>query len=123
MRNETGIKNLIIDFAKHDDRVNAVLLNGSRANPNIKPDQLQDFDIVFLVDKLESFTKDNSWTNIFGETIIFQLPDGRINRTGVTKAQNLLLNRLKIKAMSLIRVYKSNTILNKRNGSTSSSTC
>jgi aminoglycoside 6-adenylyltransferase len=75
MRNETEIKNLILDFAQHDTRVRAVLLNGSRANPNIKPDLLQDFDIVFLVDDLESFTIDNSWTNIFGEQIISQLPD------------------------------------------------
>jgi aminoglycoside 6-adenylyltransferase len=75
MRNETEIKNLILDFAQHDTRVRAVLLNGSRANPNIKPDLLQDFDIVFLVDDLESFTIDNSWTNMFGEQIISQLPD------------------------------------------------
>ena len=75
MRSETEIKNLIIDFAKQDDRIRAVLLNGSRANPNIKPDRLQDFDIVFIVDNLESFTNDHSWTNIFGEKIIFQMPD------------------------------------------------
>ena len=75
MRSETEIKNLILDFAKKDDRIRAVLLNGSRANPNIKPDRLQDFDIVFVVDNLESFTIDHSWTNIFGEKIIFQLPD------------------------------------------------
>ena len=75
MRSETEIKNLILDFAKQDDRVRAVLLNGSRANPNIKPDRLQDFDIVYVVDNLESFTSDHSWTNIFGEQIIFQLPD------------------------------------------------
>ena len=29
MRSETEIKNLILDFAKRDDRVRAVLLNGS----------------------------------------------------------------------------------------------
>jgi aminoglycoside 6-adenylyltransferase len=75
MRSETEIKNLILGFAKQDDRIRAVLLNGSRANPNIKPDQLQDFDIVFIVDNVESFTIDHSWTNIFGEKIIFQLPD------------------------------------------------
>lgn len=75
MRSETEIKNLILDFAKQDDRIRAVLLNGSRANPNIKPDRLQDFDIVFIVDNVESFTIDHSWTNIFGEKIIFQLPD------------------------------------------------
>jgi aminoglycoside 6-adenylyltransferase len=74
MRSETEIKNLILDFAKQDNRIRAVLLNGSRANPNIKPDQLQDFDIVFIVYNLESFTADHSWTNVFGEQIIFQLP-------------------------------------------------
>jgi aminoglycoside 6-adenylyltransferase len=75
MRSEIEIKNLILDFATQDDRIRAVLLNGSRANPNIKPDLLQDFDIVFVVDRLESFTIDHSWTNIFGEKVIFQLPD------------------------------------------------
>ena len=75
MRSETEIKNLLLDFANQDDRIRAVLLNGSRANPNIKPDRFQDFDIVFIVDDLESFTADHSWTNIFGEKIIFQLPD------------------------------------------------
>lgn len=75
MRNETEIKNLIVDFAKQDDRIRAVLLNGSRANPKVKPDRFQDFDLVFLVDNLESFTIDHSWINIFGEKVIFQLPD------------------------------------------------
>lgn len=75
MRNETEIKNLIVGFAKQDDRIRAVLLNGSRANAKIKPDRFQDFDIVFLVDNVESFTNDHSWINIFGEKIIFQLPD------------------------------------------------
>jgi aminoglycoside 6-adenylyltransferase len=75
MRSETEIKNLILDFAKQDNRIRAVLLNGSRANQNIEPDRFQDFDIVFIVDNLESFTTDHSWINIFGEKIIFQLPD------------------------------------------------
>jgi len=75
MRSETEIKNLILDFAKQDNRIRAVLLNGSRANLSIKPDQLQDFDIVFIVENLESFTIDHSWINIFGKTIICQLPD------------------------------------------------
>src|SRR6476646_2704998 len=75
VRSETEIKSLILDFAKQDDRIRAVLLNGSRANPNIKHDRLQDFDIVFIVENLESFTSDHSWTNIFGETIICQLHD------------------------------------------------
>lgn len=75
MRSDTEIKNLILDFAKQDNRIRAVLLNGSRANPNVKPDKLQDFDIIFIVNNISSFTSDHSWTDIFGEKIIFQLPD------------------------------------------------
>ncbi len=75
MRSETEIKNLITDFAQNDDRVRAVILNGSRANPKIIPDTLQDFDIVLIVDNLKSFTNDLRWTNIFGDKIISQLPD------------------------------------------------
>ncbi|MEO8414795.1 MAG: aminoglycoside 6-adenylyltransferase [Ginsengibacter sp.] len=78
MRSETEIKNLILDFAKQDNRIRAVLLNGSRANPKVIPDRFRDFDIVFIVENLQSFTRDHSWSDIFGEKIIFQLP-GEIN--------------------------------------------
>ena len=74
MRSETHIKSLITDFANNDKRVRAVLLNGSRANPDVKPDRFQDFDIVFIVNDLNSFIIDHSWTNIFGEKLIWQLP-------------------------------------------------
>ncbi len=75
MRNETEIKNLILDFAKNDDRVRVVLLNGSRANPNIHPDKLQDYDLVFITDDIKSFLSNHNWTNVFGEKLIFQLPN------------------------------------------------
>ncbi len=75
MRNENEIKNLIIDFATKDKRIRAVLLNGSRANPNIQHDKLQDFDIVFIVSSYEDFVSDHKWTNDFGEKLIHQLPD------------------------------------------------
>ena len=75
MRNEIEIKNLITDFATGDDRIRTVLLNGSRANPNIQPDKLQDFDVVFIVRGYESFISDPNWTNFFGEKLIYQLPD------------------------------------------------
>ena len=75
MRSETEIQNLILDFAKQDSRIRAVLLNGSKANPSIAPDRFQDFDVIFIVENLESFTSDHSWVNIFGDRIIMQLPD------------------------------------------------
>ena len=74
MRSEQEIKKIIIDKAIVDERVRAVLLNGSRANSKIQPDKYQDFDIVYIVDELASFTSDHSWTNIFGEKIVWQLP-------------------------------------------------
>ncbi|MBX2962127.1 MAG: aminoglycoside 6-adenylyltransferase [Cyclobacteriaceae bacterium] len=39
MRTEQEIRNLIIDKGKSDERIRAVLLNGSRANKKISPDK------------------------------------------------------------------------------------
>ena len=75
MRNSEEIKRLIIDIARNDDRVRAVLLNGSRANEKISPDKYQDFDIIYIVNDIESLISDKNWTNIFGEKLIWQLPD------------------------------------------------
>lgn len=75
MRTDQEIKALIIDKALTDDRIRAVLLTGSRANKKILPDKLQDFDIVYIVTEIESFIRDHSWVNYFGERIIWQLPD------------------------------------------------
>jgi len=75
MRSEAEIKALIISVATNDNRIRSVLLNGSRANPNITPDRYQDFDVVFIVNDVKSFTSNHGWTNIFGEVIVRQLPD------------------------------------------------
>ena len=74
MRSEKDIKKLILDLAADDGRIRVVLLNGSRANPKIKSDKYQDFDIVFIVSNLESFTKDHTWTEVVGGKNIWQLP-------------------------------------------------
>ena len=75
MRSSEQIKKAIIDFAEVDKRIRAVLLNGSRANPNIKPDKYQDYDITFLVSGIKNFISDLSWTNVFGKKVLEQLPD------------------------------------------------
>ncbi len=74
MRTSDEIKKLIIDKANSDSRIRAVLLNGSRANPKVAPDKFQDFDIVYIVTEIESFISDHSWTSIFGESLLRQLP-------------------------------------------------
>ncbi|MGI5894401.1 MAG: aminoglycoside 6-adenylyltransferase [Candidatus Merdivicinus sp.] len=72
MRTEAEMMELILGFARKDKRVRAVWMNGSRANPNAKRDQWQDFDIVFAVTEMGSFLADDSWLDIFGERVIMQ---------------------------------------------------
>lgn len=69
------MKNKILTFAENDKRVRAVLLNGSRANPNVKPDKYQDYDIVYIVTDFNSFLEDRSWMNYFGDILLQQIPD------------------------------------------------
>lgn len=74
MRSDKEILQLIIDKAASDERIRAVLLNGSRVNPTVSPDAFQDFDIVFIVAKMDSFLADHGWTEYFGEKSMEQLP-------------------------------------------------
>ena len=69
MRSEKEMYDLILDIAKRDERIRAVYMNGSRANPNIKKDIFQDYDIVYVVTETKTFIEDKKWT------IIFQEPD------------------------------------------------
>jgi len=75
MRSSKEIKKIILDKANSDNRIRAVLLNGSRANSKVEPDQFQDFDIVYMVNQIDTFTADHRWTSIFGEKLLWQLPD------------------------------------------------
>jgi aminoglycoside 6-adenylyltransferase len=75
MRSEKEVLNLILHVAKDDDRIRAVLLAGSRANPNAAKDIFQDFDIIYIVTQFNTFLKDNNWIDVFGERRILQLPD------------------------------------------------
>jgi aminoglycoside 6-adenylyltransferase len=75
MRNEAEMLDLILNTARRDERVRAVILNGSRVNPNAPKDFFQDYDVVYIVTETESFMADPSWINVFGERMILQLPD------------------------------------------------
>ena len=75
MRTPEEIKEIIIARAKADSRIRAVLLTGSRANQKIPPDDLQDFDIIYVVHHINDFIADHTWTSVFGEKLIWQLPD------------------------------------------------
>lgn len=73
-RSEESILSLIIDTAKKDERIRIVAMNGSRLNPKAPKDFFQDYDIAFIVNDYESFTKDPNWINIFGRRLIMQTP-------------------------------------------------
>lgn len=74
-RNENTMLNLIINTAKNDERIRAVIMNGSRASPTATKDIFQDYDIVYLVTDVESFVADKEWVNQFGDILIMQVPD------------------------------------------------
>ncbi|MBN2044191.1 MAG: aminoglycoside 6-adenylyltransferase [Anaerolineales bacterium] len=75
MRTEDEMIDLILKYASEDDNIRAVVLNGSRVNPNLLPDIFQDYDVVYYVDEVQPYIHNYSVFEYFGETIIFQLPD------------------------------------------------
>ncbi|NMB24652.1 MAG: aminoglycoside 6-adenylyltransferase [Firmicutes bacterium] len=75
MRSEQDMMDLILNVARRDDRIRAVVMNGSRVNPRVTKDIFQDYDIVYLVTELDSFLVDHTWVDVFGERMIMQKPD------------------------------------------------
>ena len=75
MRSEREMLDLILAVAKGDERIRAVIMNGSRANPNARPDPFRDFDIIYLVTDVAPFRRNLDWIRPFGELMILQTPD------------------------------------------------
>lgn len=61
MRAESEMFELILSVAREDPRVRAVVLNGSRANPNAPRDRFMDFDIIYFVTETLSFRDQPDW--------------------------------------------------------------
>ncbi|HYK47878.1 MAG TPA: aminoglycoside 6-adenylyltransferase [Parafilimonas sp.] len=75
MRSQDEVMELILRVASADDRIRAVFLGGSRANSNAPQDILQDFDVTYVVSQIDSFLRDHSWIDVFGERLIVQMPE------------------------------------------------
>jgi aminoglycoside 6-adenylyltransferase len=75
MRSESEMLHLIIETAREDDRIRAVIMNGSRANPHAPRDPFQDYDIVYLVKDVAPFWKNLEWIQRFGELMLLQMPE------------------------------------------------
>jgi aminoglycoside 6-adenylyltransferase len=74
-RGDREVLDLILETARSDPRVRAVVLSGSRADATAPPDDLQDFDVVFVVSEVASYRDDPRWISVFGEVAIVQFPD------------------------------------------------
>ena len=74
-RSDEEMLALILSVAQQDERVRAVTMNGSRANPNAPKDRYQDFDIVYFVTDIAPFVADKRWLDVFGERVLMQTPD------------------------------------------------
>jgi aminoglycoside 6-adenylyltransferase len=75
MRTEQEMLDLVVGVARADERIRAVLMNGSRANPNAPRDPFQDFDIVYLVTDDAPFRHNLEWIRRFGDLLILQMPE------------------------------------------------
>ncbi len=73
MRSEHEMYSLILRVAEGDERIRGVVMNGSRANPDAPKDVFQDYDIIYLVREIATFSSD--WLNIFGERLMLQKPE------------------------------------------------
>lgn len=84
MRSEKEIFDLILGVAQNDERIRAVYMNGSRANPNVVKDIYQDYDIVYVVTETKSFLDNKDWISVFGSIAIVQEPDNNDFGWGIT---------------------------------------
>lgn len=91
MRSDKQIYDIILNFAKGDERIRMVTLEGSRTNVNIPPDDFQDFDITFFVTDMESFTGNDKWLDVFGERLILQKPEDMELFPAVEKGYSYLM--------------------------------
>jgi aminoglycoside 6-adenylyltransferase len=75
MRSDHEMLDLILGTAKQDDRIRAVIISGSRTNPDAPKDCFQDFDIIYVVTEMAPYVHNLEWIRRFGELMILQLPD------------------------------------------------
>ena len=65
----------LIQFAREDANIRALLLQGSRANPEARPDLFQDYDVACLVESVAPYRRDKRFLDRFGPRMIMQEPE------------------------------------------------
>ena len=79
MRSEQQMYDLILGYARENEDIRAVILNGSRANPKRVHDPFNDFDIVYLVRNVEAYKckalNREYGEKLFGDMLVYQRTD------------------------------------------------
>lgn len=76
MRTEKEMYDLLLNVAKADPRIKAVIMSGSRANPDCPKDIYQDYDIIYSVDDIKPFYNNIDWIEEqFGRPSVIQMPE------------------------------------------------
>ena len=83
MRTEQEMMDLILGVANADERIRAVSMEGSRADPNAPIDKYRDYDITYYVEDIEPFYNNPAWViDKFGQCLIMQMPEAMRNPCG-----------------------------------------
>ncbi|MCY3765392.1 MAG: aminoglycoside 6-adenylyltransferase [Gemmatimonadetes bacterium] len=82
-RTEDEMLALILGFARADDRIRAVLMNGSRVNPNAEKDIFRDYDIAFFVTDLVPFREEKNVVPYFGVPLLVEKVEDQVYRPGI----------------------------------------
>jgi aminoglycoside 6-adenylyltransferase len=75
MRTPEEVMDAILDFARQNDNIRIVGMEGSRVNRNIPMDSFQDFDVTYFVTNPGQLTGDDGWLSRFGKIIMMQKPE------------------------------------------------
>lgn len=76
MRTSEQVLELILNIAKNDENIRAVLMTGSRANQDCPVDRYQDFDIVYFVRDVAPYWDNMIWIREqFGMPSVMQKPE------------------------------------------------
>ena len=95
MRSEQEMFDLILRTAREDDRIRAVIMNGSRANPNAPRDRFQDYDIVYLVTQMAPYIDNPAWQRDHGRNrmvTVGETPDPVVTMGGMRIVPDVTLD-------------------------------
>lgn len=81
----------LVQWAEARDAVRAVLLDGSRANPQATVDALSDYDVVLVVEDVRPFYDDRAWLDDFGVVLVaYWDPLFSAPRYGLAQTSNVI---------------------------------